>query len=79
MAKITLDNLAHSYLPNPVAEEDYALKELNLDWVDGEAYALLGSSGCGKWPRSIGVLLAYWTAFEVQFAPTHWIELRKNH
>jgi glycerol transport system ATP-binding protein len=48
MAKITLDNLAHSYLPNPVQEEDYALKELNHDWRDGEAYALLGSSGCGK-------------------------------
>ncbi|MCK0140532.1 ABC transporter ATP-binding protein [Aliiroseovarius sp. F47248L] len=48
MAKITLDNLAHSYLPNPTSEDDYALKELNHDWVDGEAYALLGSSGCGK-------------------------------
>jgi len=48
MAKITLDNLAHSYLPNPSSENDYALKELNHDWVDGEAYALLGSSGCGK-------------------------------
>lgn len=48
MAKITLDNLAHSYLPNPKVEEDYALKALNHDWVDGEAYALLGSSGCGK-------------------------------
>lgn len=48
MAKITLDNLAHSYLPNPTTEDDYALKELNHDWVDGEAYALLGSSGCGK-------------------------------
>ncbi len=48
MAKITLDNLAHSYLPNPASEDDYALKELNHDWVDGEAYALLGSSGCGK-------------------------------
>lgn len=48
MAKITLDNLAHSYLPNPTGEDDYALKELNHDWVDGEAYALLGSSGCGK-------------------------------
>ena len=48
MAKITLDNLAHSYLPNPKNEEDYALKELNHDWVDGEAYALLGASGCGK-------------------------------
>ncbi len=48
MAKITLDNLAHSYLPNPASEDDYALKELNHDWVDGEAYALLGASGCGK-------------------------------
>jgi glycerol transport system ATP-binding protein len=48
MAKITLDNLAHSYLPNPKGEEDYALKALNLDWADGEAYALLGASGCGK-------------------------------
>ena len=48
MAKITLDNLAHSYLPNPSGEEDYALKELNHDWIDGEAYALLGASGCGK-------------------------------
>lgn len=48
MAKITLDNLAHSYLPNPSSEADYALKELNHDWVDGEAYALLGASGCGK-------------------------------
>jgi glycerol transport system ATP-binding protein len=48
MAKITLDNLAHSYLPNPAGEDDYALKELNHDWTDGEAYALLGASGCGK-------------------------------
>lgn len=48
MAKITLDNLAHSYLPNPKGEDDFALKELNHDWADGEAYALLGASGCGK-------------------------------
>lgn len=48
MAKITLDNLAHSYFPNPKGEDDFALKELNHDWADGEAYALLGSSGCGK-------------------------------
>ncbi|MEQ5872404.1 ABC transporter ATP-binding protein [Sagittula sp. NFXS13] len=48
MAKITLDNLAHSYLKSPQSEDDFALKELNHDWVDGEAYALLGSSGCGK-------------------------------
>ncbi len=48
MAKITLDNLAHSYLPNPTGEDDFALKELNHDWDDGAAYALLGASGCGK-------------------------------
>ncbi|WP_424966178.1 ABC transporter ATP-binding protein [Dinoroseobacter sp. S375] len=48
MAKITLDNLAHSYLSSPKSEDDYALKELNHAWSDGEAYALLGSSGCGK-------------------------------
>ncbi|HID66782.1 MAG TPA: ABC transporter ATP-binding protein [Roseibacterium sp.] len=48
MAKITFENLAHSYLADPTSPEDYALKELNHDWVDGEAYALLGSSGCGK-------------------------------
>ncbi|MGC1260431.1 MAG: ABC transporter ATP-binding protein [Jannaschia helgolandensis] len=48
MAKITLDNLAHSYLPKPRSEDDFALKELNHDWADGEAYALLGASGCGK-------------------------------
>jgi glycerol transport system ATP-binding protein len=48
MAKITFDNLAHSYLPKPAGEQDYALKEINHDWADGEAYALLGSSGCGK-------------------------------
>lgn len=48
MAKITLDNLAHSYFSNPKSEEDFALKELNHVWADGEAYALLGASGCGK-------------------------------
>jgi len=48
MAKITLDNLAHSYYPKPKSEDDFALKELNHEWNDGEAYALLGSSGCGK-------------------------------
>ena len=48
MARITLDNLAHSYLSHPKGEDDYALKELNHVWEDGGAYALLGPSGCGK-------------------------------
>lgn len=48
MAKITLSKLRHSYYPNPQGPEDYALKEIDLDWQDGGAYALLGPSGCGK-------------------------------
>ena len=48
MAKITLSNLRHSYLPDPKGPDDYALKEIDLDWKDGGAYALLGPSGCGK-------------------------------
>ena len=48
MAQITLRNLAHSYFPNPKSEQDFALKEMDHVWQDGGAYALLGSSGCGK-------------------------------
>ncbi|WP_350334109.1 ABC transporter ATP-binding protein [Coralliovum pocilloporae] len=48
MAKITLSKLRHSYYPNPKSAADYALKEIDLDWQDGGAYALLGPSGCGK-------------------------------
>ncbi|MDJ0823948.1 MAG: ABC transporter ATP-binding protein [Rhodobacter sp.] len=48
MAEIRLDRLRHSYLANPAGEADYALKEINLTWQDGGAFALLGPSGCGK-------------------------------
>jgi glycerol transport system ATP-binding protein len=48
MAKITLSRLRHSYMSGPAAPEDYALKQIDLDWEDGGAYALLGPSGCGK-------------------------------
>jgi glycerol transport system ATP-binding protein len=48
MAKITLSKLRHSYYPNPTEPEDFALKEIDLDWENGGAYALLGPSGCGK-------------------------------
>ncbi len=48
MARITLDNLRHSYLRAPAADADWALKRLDLEWSDGGAYALLGPSGCGK-------------------------------
>ncbi len=48
MAKIVLDNIAHTYLHRPRGPEDYALKRLNHVWDDGGAYALLGPSGCGK-------------------------------
>lgn len=48
MAQITLDKLAHSYLPTPKTDDDFALKEIDYVWDDGGAYALLGPSGCGK-------------------------------
>jgi glycerol transport system ATP-binding protein len=48
MAKITIDNLRHSYMSQPARDEDFALKRVHLDWADGGAYALLGPSGCGK-------------------------------
>lgn len=48
MASVTLENLAHSYRPNPGEDNDFALKEVNYTWEDGRAYALLGPSGCGK-------------------------------
>ncbi|WP_119300864.1 ABC transporter ATP-binding protein [Dongia deserti] len=48
MAKITLDRLRHSYMPNPQGAEDWALKEMTQELEDGGAYALLGPSGCGK-------------------------------
>jgi len=48
MAEITLDAIRHAYTPNPRSRDDYALKEVRLDWTDGGAFALLGPSGCGK-------------------------------
>ncbi len=48
MAKITLENIAHSYVGKPQTEDDWALKKLDIVWSDGGAYALLGPSGCGK-------------------------------
>src|SRR5210317_840221 len=48
MARIELNEIAHSYLKKPKDESDYALKRIHNEWVDGGAYALLGPSGCGK-------------------------------
>ena len=48
MARIELSGLAHSYLRRPDNPADYALKPMEHVWEDGEAYALLGHSGCGK-------------------------------
>lgn len=48
MAQITLDGLRHSYAENPTSEDDWALKQVDITWDDGGAYALLGPSGCGK-------------------------------
>ncbi len=48
MARIELQQIAHSYLEHPREESDYALRRLDHVWRDGGAYALLGPSGCGK-------------------------------
>lgn len=48
MAQITLDRIAHSFNPYPTSDADYALKNIDYQWEDGGAYALLGPSGCGK-------------------------------
>jgi glycerol transport system ATP-binding protein len=48
MARIELNEIAHSYLKNPKDESDFALKRIHNEWEDGGAYALLGPSGCGK-------------------------------
>ncbi len=48
MAKITLKNLSHSYLKTQSESLDWAVRDVNIDWNDGGAYALLGPSGCGK-------------------------------
>ena len=48
MARIELQQLAHSYQANPQGLEDYALRQLDHVWEQGKAYALLGPSGCGK-------------------------------
>ena len=48
MSEITLQNLRHSYVEAPATPDDWALKETDVAWSDGGAYALLGPSGCGK-------------------------------
>lgn len=48
MASIKLEGLRHSYTDNSNNDDDWALKQIDLEWEDGGAYALLGPSGCGK-------------------------------
>jgi glycerol transport system ATP-binding protein len=48
MARIKLDHIRHAYGANPKTDKDYSLKEVDHEWNDGGAYALLGPSGCGK-------------------------------
>jgi len=50
MARIRLEQMRHSYRPQPRAEvdADWALRDLDVEWADGGAFALLGPSGCGK-------------------------------
>jgi glycerol transport system ATP-binding protein len=47
MAEIVLQSISHSYDARRGAPT-YALRDVELRWRDGGAYALLGPSGCGK-------------------------------
>ena len=48
MALIHLDRISHSYRAAPASDADWAVRDIDLEWSDGGAYALLGPSGCGK-------------------------------
>ncbi|WP_108257848.1 ABC transporter ATP-binding protein [Mangrovicoccus ximenensis] len=48
MAQIVIDALRHSYDGRLDDPDALALKQVDLTWEDGRAYALLGPSGCGK-------------------------------
>ena len=48
MAEITLQSIAHTYAADRGDRADYVLRDVELRWRDGGAYALLGPSGCGK-------------------------------
>ena len=48
MAMIGLKQVRHSYAKQPTEADDWAIKQIDIDWSDGGAYALLGPSGCGK-------------------------------
>src|SRR5258705_5760452 len=48
MPRIDLVDLEHSHSANAADPESFALKPISMTWLDGSAYALLGTSGCGK-------------------------------
>ncbi|HEX5091384.1 MAG TPA: ABC transporter ATP-binding protein [Burkholderiales bacterium] len=48
MARLRLEGVRHSYRAQPAQDADWALKDVDLEFEDGGAYALLGPSGCGK-------------------------------
>jgi glycerol transport system ATP-binding protein len=50
MARIHLEHLRHSFRPaaRDDVPADWALRDVDLEWRHGGAYALLGPSGCGK-------------------------------
>jgi glycerol transport system ATP-binding protein len=51
MAELVLEAISHSYETERGARrpaKSFALRDVDLAWRDGGAYALLGPSGCGK-------------------------------
>ena len=54
MARIDLENIAHSYDQDAI-DPVYALEKFNLTWDNGGRYAILGPSGCGK-PTMLNIM-----------------------
>jgi glycerol transport system ATP-binding protein len=52
VAEIRLEGISHRYARAAGSaqdgDDDHALRDIDLTWEDGGAYALLGPSGCGK-------------------------------
>ena len=61
MARFALEHRRHSYLPDPVCDSDWALKQIGPEWEDGGACALPGPSGCGK-TTLLGISVVYGVA-----------------
>ena len=53
MARVSLQQLRHSYLPDPARESDWALKNIDLQWEVEEADAQIHTADSVCTPRAL--------------------------